>query len=214
MYDNRDSIDFGKTAIGPLFAGIFFPTLLGMVFNMAFLLTDGVLVGHGIGGGGLAAINLIAPIMMLINGMGMMLGMGASVVAAIHLSKGNVKAARINVTQAFEAGIAISLLIGAVGYLFPGAVLGLLARWLAPTIVNLVPVLVGIAIIAAGVSNLMAARNMNYPKATMLGPVLTIVLGALVVFHPGFVLSTVIFLAGVALVLNGLSELELIRRVW
>lgn len=126
MYDNRDSIDFGKTAIGPLFAGIFFPTLLGMVFNMAFLLTDGVLVGHGIGGGGLAAINLIAPIMMLINGMGMMLGMGASVVAAIHLSKGNVKAARINVTQAFEAGIAISLLIGAVGYLFPGAVLGLL----------------------------------------------------------------------------------------
>ena len=97
-----------------------------MVFNMAFLLTDGVLVGHGIGGGGLAAINLIAPIMMLINGMGMMLGMGASVVAAIHLSKGNVKAARINVTQAFEAGIAISLLIGAVGYLFPGAVLGLL----------------------------------------------------------------------------------------
>lgn len=49
MYDNRDSIDFGKTAIGPLFAGIFFPTLLGMVFNMAFLLTDGVLVGHGIG---------------------------------------------------------------------------------------------------------------------------------------------------------------------
>ena len=100
------------------------------------------------------------------------------------------------------------------GYACGAAVLGLLARWLAPTIVNLVPVLVGIAIIAAGVSNLMAARNMNYPKATMLGPVLTIVLGALVVFHPGFVLSTVIFLAGVALVLNGLSELELIRRVW
>jgi prepilin-type N-terminal cleavage/methylation domain-containing protein len=80
--------------------------------------------------------------------------------------------------------------------------------------VAIIAVLVGIAIIAAGVSNLMAARNMNYPKATMLGPVLTIVLGALVVFHPGFVLSTVIFLAGVALVLNGLSELELIRRVW
>ena len=49
MYDNRDNIDFGKTSIGRLFASIFFPTLLGMLFNMAFLLTDGIFVGHGIG---------------------------------------------------------------------------------------------------------------------------------------------------------------------
>jgi hypothetical protein len=33
-------------------------------------------------------------------------------------------------------------------------------------------------------------------------------------FHPGTVLSTVIFLAGAALVLNGLTELDLIRRLW
>ena len=90
-----------------MFASIFFPTLLGMLFNMAFLLTDGIFVGHGIGSYGLASINLIAPIMMLINGLGMMMGLGVSVVAAIHLSKGNNKAARINVTQAFGAGIFI-----------------------------------------------------------------------------------------------------------
>ena len=126
MYDNRDNIDFGKTSIGRLFASIFFPTLLGMLFNMAFLLTDGIFVGHGIGSYGLASINLIAPIMMLINGLGMMLGVGVSVVAAIHLSKGNNKAARINVTQAFGAGIFISIVIGAVCYLFPGTVLNLL----------------------------------------------------------------------------------------
>ena len=39
MYDNRDNIDFAHEKIGPLFARIFFPTLLGMLFNMAFLLT-------------------------------------------------------------------------------------------------------------------------------------------------------------------------------
>ena len=126
MYDNRDNIDFGNASIGRLFASIFFPTLLGMLFNMAFLLSDGIFVGHGIGAYGLAAINLIAPIMMLINGLGMMLGVGASVVAAIHLSKGNNKAARINVTQAFGAGIAVSVLVGAFCYLFPGTVLHLL----------------------------------------------------------------------------------------
>lgn len=126
MYDNRDKIDFGSTGIGRLFASIFFPTLLGMLFNMAFLLTDGIFVGHGIGAQGLASINLIAPIMMLINGLGMMLGGGASVVAAIHLSQNNVKAARINVTQAFGAGMAISVLMGAVCYLLPDMVLRLL----------------------------------------------------------------------------------------
>ena len=79
MFDNRDSIDFANADIGKLFASLFFPTLLGMVFNMAFIFTDGIFVGHGIGDYGLASINLIGPLMMLINGMGMMLGVGASV---------------------------------------------------------------------------------------------------------------------------------------
>lgn len=126
MFDNRDNIDFAHTDIRYLFGSIFFPTLLGMVFNMAFIFTDGIFVGHGLGGQGLAAINLICPIMMLINGLGMMLGTGVSVVAAIHLSQGNVKAARINVTQAFATGIAAAVALGLVCYLFPDTVLRLL----------------------------------------------------------------------------------------
>ncbi len=126
MNDNRDNIDFASTDIGKLFRRFFFPTLWGMLFSMAFILTDGIFVGHGIGPDGLAAINLVGPIMMVISGMGMMFGMGASVVAAIHLSKGNVKAARINVTQVFMAGATVSLLMGLVCYCFPRQVLTLL----------------------------------------------------------------------------------------
>ena len=63
MYDNRDNIDFAHTNTRKLFASIFFPTLLGMLFSMAFIFTDGIFVGHGIGSHGLAAINLIGPIM-------------------------------------------------------------------------------------------------------------------------------------------------------
>ena len=125
-FDNRDSIDFGSNDIATLFRRFFFPTLLGMLFSMAFVFTDGIFVGHGIGPRGLAAINLIGPIMMLINGMGMMFGMGVSVVVAIHLSHGNVKAARINTSQAFLAGIFVSLLLGAICYIFPNSVLMLL----------------------------------------------------------------------------------------
>lgn len=126
MFDNRDSIDFAHTDIRKLFNSLFFPTLLGMLFNMAFIFTDGIFIGHGIGGHGLAAINLIGPIMMLINGLGMMLGVGASVVAAIHLSHNNIKAARINVTQAFITGISISVAMGIICYLFPSPIIRLL----------------------------------------------------------------------------------------
>ena len=126
MNDNRDSIDFGANNVQRLFASIFFPTVLGMLFSMLFIVTDGIFVGHGLGSNGLAAINLIGPIMMLINGLGMMIGGGASVVAAIHLSQGNVKAARINATQAYGFVFVTALFIGIICYVFPDTVLRLL----------------------------------------------------------------------------------------
>ncbi|MBR0387707.1 MAG: DUF308 domain-containing protein, partial [Clostridia bacterium] len=43
---------------------------------------------------------------------------------------------------------------------------------------------------------------------------LTIVLGALILFHPGAIVNAVVMLAGIALILNGLSELDMIRRIW
>lgn len=126
MFDNRDTIDFAHTKIPALFRSLFIPTLLGMLFNMAFLLTDGIFIGHGVGPEGLAVVNLVAPIMMVATGLGMMLGIGGSVVSAIHLSKENVKAARIIVTQAFWAALAVSVLLGLVYFLFPSTVLSLL----------------------------------------------------------------------------------------
>lgn len=122
----RDNIDFATTNIRRLFAKLLFPTLFGMLFSMAFIFTDGIFVGHGIGPHGLASINLIGPVMMLISGLGMMFGSGASVVAAIHLSQGNIKAARINVTQVFLAGVIVSILMGVVCYCFPRQVLTIL----------------------------------------------------------------------------------------
>ena len=125
-FDNRDSIDFGKSDIPKLFRSIFIPTLFGMLFNVAFILTDGIFVGHGVGPEGIAVVNLIAPILMLVTGLGMLFGIGSSVVAAIHLSQENPKAARINVTLAFMAGITIAALLGLVLYLFPNGIMRLL----------------------------------------------------------------------------------------
>lgn len=123
---DRDSIDFALQPVPLLFHRLLVPTLLGMVFNMAFILTDGIFVGHGVGPEGLAAINLVGPLMMLITGTGLMFGIGSTVVAAIHLSHNNVKAARINVTQAYIASTVISFLMCGLFILFSSPILLLL----------------------------------------------------------------------------------------
>lgn len=102
---SRDRLDFGSGAIAPLFRALFFPTLVGMIFNSALTVIDGVFVGHGVGADGIAAVNIVAPLFMVVTGIGLMFGIGASVVASVRLSEGNVKAARIIMTQAFISGL-------------------------------------------------------------------------------------------------------------
>lgn len=45
----RDKLDFGNGKIKSLFAAMFFPTLIGMVFNSVLNICDGMFVGHGVG---------------------------------------------------------------------------------------------------------------------------------------------------------------------
>ncbi len=102
---DRDRLDFADGKIGPLFRALFFPTLVGMIFNSALTLIDGIFVGRGVGAEGIAAVNIVAPVFMVVTGIGLMLGIGSSVVASIRLAENRVKAARIIMTQAFAAGL-------------------------------------------------------------------------------------------------------------
>ncbi len=96
----KDALDLGKLNVYKLFSKYFFPTLLGMLSISALTAIDGIFIGHGVGGDGIAAVNICVPLYMLCTGLALMIGAGSSVVASIHLSQGKPKAARLNVTQA------------------------------------------------------------------------------------------------------------------
>ncbi|QUT40207.1 MatE [Bacteroides thetaiotaomicron] len=91
----KDSIDFGSMDISTLFRKLLVPTVLGMVFSAIFVITDGIFVGKGIGSDALAAVNITAPLFMIATGIGLMFGVGGSVVASIYLSQGKRKAAKM-----------------------------------------------------------------------------------------------------------------------
>ena len=142
----RDALDFGRMNIPRLFIKLFVPTLLGMLFGAMLNIADGIFVGRGVGSDALAAVNIAAPLFLIATGVALMFGSGVSVVAAVHLSHDNVKAARINVTQAFTVGgllmtliaLAVLLLPRQTALLFGGTerlmpyVLDYL-RWIAPS---------------------------------------------------------------------------------
>lgn len=112
----KDAIDFGKANVPALFRKFFFPTLLGMLGMSAMTAIDGIFIGHSVGSDGIAAVNIIIPVQMFLIGLGLMVGTGCSVVSSIHLSRGRVKAARLNVTQAvlfasLVAAVPITLLL-------------------------------------------------------------------------------------------------------
>jgi len=118
----RDAIDFGKTNVTHLFVKLFIPTFMGLLFGGLLNLADGIFVGRGVGSHALAAVNIAAPVYMIFTGIALMFGAGVSVVAAIHLSRGNVKAANINVTQAFTVSLLIVSLLVVLVLAFPAQI--------------------------------------------------------------------------------------------
>ncbi|MDE6783293.1 MAG: MATE family efflux transporter, partial [Paramuribaculum sp.] len=117
----RDSIDLGKVKIPRLFRIYFIPTLLGMLSLCAVTATDGIFVGQGVGSDGLAAVNICIAPTMVIMGISLMLGVGCSVVSSIHLANDNVKAARLNITQALAVVTIIVLAFLATTLVSPAA---------------------------------------------------------------------------------------------
>ena len=114
----QDSIDFGTMNIPKLFRKMFIPTLLGMVLSATITIIDGIFVGRGVGSDALAAVNIVAPFFMLSAGIGLMFGVGASIVASIHLAHNKVKVASINITQAITVSLSITVLLCALVMLF------------------------------------------------------------------------------------------------
>ncbi len=105
---------------------MFFPTLIGMAFNSALNICDGMFVGHGVGSNALAAINIVAPLFLVCAGLGLMFGIGASVIGGIRLAEKNIKAARIIMTQAYIAGAVIFGIVILVSLFFTRPVLYML----------------------------------------------------------------------------------------
>lgn len=122
----RDNLDFKKMSVGKLFNKQLFPTLLGMVSSALFVVVDGIFVGRGIGSDAIAAVNIVTPVYMISAGLGLMFGMGGGILASINLSRGKLLVANINVTQSIVMLTILSIIMGILLTVFPEIAVNLL----------------------------------------------------------------------------------------
>ncbi|WP_418543631.1 MATE family efflux transporter [Parabacteroides goldsteinii] len=115
----RDSLDFKSMSVEKLFTKLLVPTIMGMAASALFTVVDGIFVGNGIGSDAMAAVNISAPIFMIITGVGLMFGMGGGILTSINLSQGKKKVANINFTQSVIALVFISLVMTLLLTIFP-----------------------------------------------------------------------------------------------
>lgn len=211
MEKMRDSIDFKNKNIAALFRKLLFPTVLGMIFSALFVITDGIFVGKGIGSDALAAVNIVAPLWLFSTGIGLMFGVGASVVASIHLSQGKVKVARINITQSIVISTLLLILTSTLFCIFAPEIVRLLGgtdrllplateylRWF-------VPFSAFTALLNSGMFFLRLDGSPNYAMmCNIVAAVLNIILDYLFIFVFGWGMFGAAFASGIGTAIGAL----------
>lgn len=216
---NKGKIDFGAEKVGKLFRALFFPTLIGMVFMTLQTVIDGIFVGRGVGADGMAAVNIIAPLWLVVTGIGLMLGVGASVMGGVYLAEKNVNAARTILTQSFVIGFVIILSLSLCCICFSNAVvkvLGCSPRLQELATDYMLGLLPSMALLFWQCEGMMLIRLDGAPRYAMriqvIGAVINIVLDWLFIFPLGMGIKGAAIATSIACVVGGL--MSLVYFIW
>lgn len=211
LNDNKDRIDFGIEDIPVLFRKMFVPTLLGMLSMSLITVVDGIFVGQGVGSNGLASVNVAAPLFMLFTGLGLMFGIGASVVVTIYLSKNKFKAASITFSQTLTVSVVFVLIVTVLLLLFNRQVAQLFGatELLMPSVLEYMNWIIPFSVFSMiTVIGLFFIRLDGSPKYAMycnvVPAVLNVFLDYIFVFPLGWGLKGAAFASGISMTTGGI----------
>lgn len=94
--------------------------VLGMVGISCYILADTYFVSKGLGTYGLSALNLAIPVFSLINGLGLMLGMGSATKYGIFKSQNKTESGNKVYSQTMMTALFLGILIMLAGIFFAG----------------------------------------------------------------------------------------------
>jgi len=89
VIDNNQATDrIGKEPIGRLLLTFSIPAIIGMFVNAVYNIVDRIYIGQGVDPLGIAGVGLVMPVMMIIQSVSMLVGIGANSLFSIRLGEG------------------------------------------------------------------------------------------------------------------------------
>lgn len=115
-----------RESLFPLFFKYVSANVLGMIGFSCYILADTFFIARGIGADALAALNLALPAYSLMNGTGLMIGMGAAARYSLSAAQPKDKVHQTVFTHALYLSILAAVIFSLAGALIPGPIARLL----------------------------------------------------------------------------------------
>ncbi len=117
------TLELADKKVGALMFKYFVPAFIGVTANSLYNIVDRIFIGRGVSAEALSGISVIFPIMMIMAGFGMMLGIGSGVLVSINLGRKDHQRAGQILGTGFVAMLVVSVLITVAGFLLKGPIL-------------------------------------------------------------------------------------------
>lgn len=115
--------ELGEENVGRLMLKYFIPAFIGVFVNALYNIVDRIFIGQGVGAEALSGISVIFPIMLIMMGFGMLIGIGTGVFVSINLGKKDIEMAEKTLGTGFFFMLVVSAMVMAVIYLLKEPIL-------------------------------------------------------------------------------------------
>ncbi|MFA5587812.1 MAG: MATE family efflux transporter, partial [Mariniphaga sp.] len=96
---------------------------VGVFANALYNIVDRIFIGQGVGAEALSGLSVVFPIMLIIHGFGMLIGIGTGVFVSINMGKRDMQRAEQTLGTGFALMILVSVVVMAVSYILKKPIL-------------------------------------------------------------------------------------------
>jgi Na+-driven multidrug efflux pump len=114
---NQRTKDLASLSIPRLMLKFFIPAFIGVFINALYNIVDRIFIGQGVGSLALSGVSVTFPVMLIVMGFGMLIGIGAGVLVSINLGRHDQKKAEQVLGSSFLLMILVSAFITMIGFL-------------------------------------------------------------------------------------------------
>ncbi|GAB1450353.1 MATE family efflux transporter [Draconibacterium sp.] len=115
--------ELAQANVGRLMLKYFIPAFVGVFLNALYNIVDRIFIGQGVGAEALSGISVIFPVMLIMMGFGMLIGIGTGVLVSINLGKKKKEMAEQTIGTGFSLMVLVSIIIMFVTYILKKPIL-------------------------------------------------------------------------------------------